>query len=239
MKIAILGYGKMGKAIERFALERGHEIVLKINSSNAELVQQGAFNQAEVAIEFSRPESAAENISACLKNKIPVAIGTTGWKDHYEEIAQLCKDEKGSMLVASNFSLGVNLFFALNQKLAKMMEPHTDYRVEMEEIHHLEKLDSPSGTAISLAEDIIQENAKFKSWVNHGNAAVGELPIISKREANVTGTHRIDYLSLIDKISIIHEAYNRDGFALGAVIAAEYIHNKQGIFSMQDVLNDK
>lgn len=235
MKIALIGYGKMGKAIEEIALERGHEIVLKVNSKNKHQILAGDFNGAEAAIEFTRPEFAVENIRACLNRQIPVAIGTTGWYDAYNELVELCKEKKGSLLAASNFSVGVNLFFELNQKLAKLMSNQKDYKASMEEIHHTEKLDSPSGTAITLAEGIINEHHDYTSWEN--SLDTNQLGIHSVRTEGVPGTHEIKYNSSIDEISIKHSAKSRKGFALGAVLAAEYIYNKQGVFTMKDVLN--
>ncbi len=237
MKIALIGYGKMGKAIERIAVERGHEIVLRVNSQNNESFLNGELNHAEVAIEFSRPEFAVENIMACINNQLPVAIGTTGWYNHFQEIKNACEVNNGSLLPASNFSVGVNLFFELNQKLAKLMANQKDYKAGIEEIHHTEKLDSPSGTAITLAEGLIENHSDYSDWKNEKTDSLGELEIISLREPNVPGTHEIKYNSNIDEISIKHTAKSREGFALGAVLAAEFIYNKKGIYSMKDVLN--
>lgn len=237
MKIAIIGYGKMGKAIERIAVERGHEIVLRVNSQNNESFLNGELNHAEVAIEFTRPEFAVENIMACINNQLPVAIGTTGWYNHVQEIKNACEVNNGTLLPASNFSVGVNLFFELNQKLAKLMANQKDYKAEIEEIHHTEKLDSPSGTAITLAEGLIENHSDYSDWKNEKTDSLGELEIISLREPNVPGTHEIKYNSNIDEISIKHTAKSREGFALGAVLAAEFIYNKKGIYSMKDVLN--
>jgi 4-hydroxy-tetrahydrodipicolinate reductase len=237
MKIALIGYGKMGKAIEQIAIERGHEIVLKITSKNKDQIQLGNFNKAEVAIEFSRPEFAVENINACLKHQIPVAIGTTGWYSEFESISLNCEKQNACFLAASNFSVGVNLFFQLNKQLARLMSKQTDYVSEVEEIHHTEKLDSPSGTAITLAEGIIESHNGYSTFVNKETTKKEQLPIISLREPNVPGTHEIKYNSEIDEISIKHTAKSRKGFALGAVLAVEFIHNKKGIYSMSDVLN--
>lgn len=231
MKIALLGYGKMGKEIEKIALSRGHEIVLKKTSQNS---FEGLEN-ANVAIDFSLPTTAVENISACFKNNIPVVSGTTGWLEHYNQMVDLCQVEKGAFLYASNFSVGVNVFFELNDYLAKLMAKLDNYNVSMEEIHHTQKLDAPSGTAISLANGII-ENSRYKNWALE-NPSENEIHIEAKRIENVPGTHRIFYRSEVDEIEIKHEAFSRQGFALGAVIAAEWLSNKKGIYSMKDVLN--
>jgi 4-hydroxy-tetrahydrodipicolinate reductase len=237
MKIAIIGYGKMGKVIEKVANERGHEIVLKIDSNNTEQMTDGSLKQADVAIEFSRPESALENITACLKQSVPVAIGTTGWYDHFEEVKALCQENDCAMLPATNFSVGVNIFFELNRQLAKLIEQRPEYSAKIEETHHTEKLDSPSGTAITLAEDIIKEHGQYQEWKNQLTNQKAILDVISYREPKVPGTHTITYDSEIDSISIEHKAKNRAGFALGAVLAAEYIVDKTGVFTMKDVLN--
>jgi 4-hydroxy-tetrahydrodipicolinate reductase len=233
MKIALLGYGKMGKAIERIALNRGHEIVLKINAS----IKDYYISDADVAIDFSIPDAAVSNISRCLNNGVPVISGTTGWLNDYDDIAQLCKEQDGAFIYASNFSLGVNLFFELNNYLAKLMQPQTQYKTAIEEIHHTQKLDAPSGTAITLAEGII-ENSTAKDWHLDNNTQNPEsISIEAKRIENVPGTHIIKYDSDIDSIHISHTAHNREGFALGAVVAAEWIIGKTGIFTMKDVLN--
>lgn len=237
MKIALIGYGKMGKAIEEIALERGHEIHLKISSSNLDDLNSEALIEADVAIEFSRPENAIENIETCLKNSLPVVIGTTGWYDQFDQIKKLCVENDTSLLAATNFSVGVNLFFELNQRLAQLMNNRTEYKAEIEEIHHTEKLDSPSGTAITLAEGLLENNSLYQEWANENNTKKGVLPIVSVRKDKVPGTHTISFSSEIDSIRIEHIANNRKGFALGAVLAAEYIHDKKGIFSMKEVLN--
>lgn len=230
MKIALLGYGKMGKVIERIALERNHEIVLR---KTATTTFEG-LTQADVAIDFSIPDAAVENISACLTAGIPVVSGTTGWLKDYEAMVDLCKEKNGAFLYGSNFSLGVNLFFELNSYLAKMMHKFNDYRVSMEEIHHTQKLDTPSGTAISLANDIISQS-NYTNWVlENGNP--NEIEITAKRIENVPGTHSIFYESAVDTIEIKHTAHSREGFALGAVVAAEWICGKKGVFTMKDVL---
>lgn len=233
MKIALLGYGKMGKAIERIALSRGHQIVLKVNKSS----KNYNIREADVAIDFSIPDAAVSNISHCLNNDVPVISGTTGWLNNYDDIAQLCKEQDGAFIYASNFSLGVNLFFELNNYLAKLMQPQTQYNTSIEEIHHTQKLDAPSGTAITLAEGII-DNSIAKNWHLDNNTQNPEsISIEAKRIENVPGTHIIKYDSDIDSIHISHTAHNREGFALGAVVAAEWIIGKTGIFTMKDVLN--
>jgi 4-hydroxy-tetrahydrodipicolinate reductase len=231
MKIALLGYGKMGQTIERIALERGHEIVLKKDEFNT---YEGLSN-ADVAIDFSIPAVAVENISSCFYANVPVISGTTGWLDRYDEMAALCEAKKGAFISSSNFSLGVNLFFGLNDYLAKMMSKFDSYKVDMEEIHHTQKLDAPSGTAISLAKGVI-ENSNYTSWTLD-EAKENQIHIEAIRTGNVPGTHTVTYNSTVDTIEIKHTAHNRDGFALGAVIAAEWIVGKQGIFTMKDVLN--
>lgn len=231
MKIALLGYGKMGQTIERIALERGHEIVLKKDEFNT---YEGLSN-ADVAIDFSIPAVAVANISNCFRANVPVISGTTGWLEHYDEMAALCKEKNGAFISSSNFSLGVNLFFELNEYLAKMMAKFDSYKVEMEEIHHTQKLDAPSGTAISLAKGVI-ENSDYTNWTLE-KAKENQIHIEAVRTENVPGTHTVTYNSAVDTIEIKHTAHNRDGFALGAIIAAEWIVGKHGIFTMKDVLN--
>lgn len=233
MKIALLGYGKMGQTIERIALERGHEIVLKKDEFNT---YEGLSN-ADVAIDFSIPDVAVANISNCFYANVPVISGTTGWLDRYDEMADLCKEKNGAFISSSNFSLGVNLFFGLNEYLAKMMSKFGSYSVEMEEIHHTQKLDAPSGTAISLAKGVI-ENSDYTNWTLE-EAKENQIHIEAVRTENVPGTHTVTYSSEVDNIEIKHTAHNRDGFALGAVIAAEWIVGKHGIFTMKDVLELK
>ena len=233
MKIAILGYGKMGHVIERIALERGHEIVLKKTSKNS----FDGLNDADVAIDFSLPSVAVENIKTAIRHGIPVISGTTGWLERYAEMEKLCQEKNGSFLYGSNFSLGVNLFFELNEYLAKMMEKFKEYNVSMEEIHHTQKLDKPSGTAITLANAIIHHSDK-KHWAIE-NPTPSDVFIDVKREENVPGTHCVLYTSEVDYIKIEHVAHNREGFALGAVVAAEWILGKKGVFSMKDVLDIK
>ena len=231
MKIALLGYGKMGKEIEKIAISRGHEIILKKSSQTS---FEGLEN-ADVAIDFSLPTTAVENISTCFENNIPVVSGTTGWLEHYNEMVALCEQKNGSFIYGSNFSVGVNIFFELNDYLAKLMSKLNNYNVSMEEIHHTQKLDAPSGTAISLANGII-ENSRYENWTLE-NPETNEIQIEAKRIANVPGTHSVFYRSEVDEIEIKHEAFSRQGFALGAVIAAEWLSNKKGIYSMKDVLN--
>jgi 4-hydroxy-tetrahydrodipicolinate reductase len=233
MKIALLGYGKMGQTIERIALERGHEIVLKKDEFNT---YEGLSN-ADVAIDFSIPAVAVENISNCFYANVPVISGTTGWLDRNHEMVALCKEKNGAFISSSNFSLGVNLFFGLNEYLAKMMSKFGSYSVEMEEIHHVQKLDAPSGTAISLAKGVI-ENSDYTNWTLE-KAKENQIHIEAVRTENVPGTHTVTYNSTVDSIEIKHTAHNRDGFALGAVVAAEWIVGKHGVFSMKDVLELK
>ena len=233
MKIALLGYGKMGKVIERVALERGHEIVLRKGGNDT----YDGLEKADVAIEFSIPDAAVSNISTCFNNNIPVISGTTGWLENYHDIARLCEEKEGAFIYGSNFSLGVNIFFELNAHLAKMMSKLSQYKVSMEEIHHTQKLDAPSGTAISLARDII-DNTSYSSWALE-NAKEDEILIDAKRIENVPGTHSVFYDSEVDSIEIKHTAHSREGFALGAVVAAEWILGKKGIFTMKDVLGLK
>ncbi|SHI68662.1 4-hydroxy-tetrahydrodipicolinate reductase [Flavobacterium terrae] len=230
MKIALLGYGKMGKVIERIALERGHEIVLRKSSQDS----FDGLKNADVAIDFSVPSSAVCNISECFATNIPVISGTTGWLEKYDEIVSLCKEKNGAFIYGSNFSLGVNIFFELNDYLAKMMANLNQYKVSMEEIHHTQKLDAPSGTAISLANGII-ENSAYESWTLD-TPSENQIHIDAKRIENIPGTHSIFYDSEVDQIEIKHTAHNREGFALGSVIAAEWLIGKKGIFTMKDVL---
>ncbi|MDC9721371.1 MAG: 4-hydroxy-tetrahydrodipicolinate reductase [Urechidicola sp.] len=231
MKIALLGYGRMGKAIEKIATERGHEIVIKVDVDT----QDYDITLADIAIDFSVPTSAYNNITNCFKNGVPVVSGTTGWLDKYDDALTICKKNNGGFISATNFSLGVNIFFELNEQLAKMMANLNAYNISMEEIHHTKKLDAPSGTAITLADGIIK-NSEKKNWVMDVTNQGDEIPIVSKRIDDVPGTHTVSYNSSIDTIDITHTAHNRDGFALGAVIAAEWLVDKRGVFSMKDVL---
>ncbi len=233
MNIALFGYGKMGKMIESVAQNRGHNIVAKIDLDSGEI----DFSEMDVAIDFSMPDAAFDNITGCFENGVPVISGTTGWLEKYDDAVALCDKKEGAFIYASNFSLGVNVFFELNKHLAGMMRNLDQYQVSMEEIHHTQKLDAPSGTAITLAEGII-ENSAYKTW-KLGDADKAEIPITSKRIGDTPGTHTVDYESKVDNIEIKHTAHNREGFALGAVIAAEWIHGKTGVFTMKDVLNLK
>ncbi len=231
MNIALLGYGKMGHVIEGIALKRGHSIVLKVTSKDKDY----SLSNVDVAIDFSTPNSAIDNITKCLTNSTPVISGTTGWLDNYDKIVELCNSKNGTFLYASNFSLGVNVFFELNKTLSKLMKGLPQYKVSIEEIHHTQKLDAPSGTAITLANEIIK-NSEFTSWTL-AKPKSKEIGITAKRIENVSGTHEITYQSNVDSIEIKHTAHSREGFALGAVIAAEWIYGKKGVFTMKDVLN--
>ncbi len=232
MKIALFGYGKMGKIVEKIAKNRGHEIIFKIdkNSSHYDL------NNVDIAIDFSTPKSALSNISKALENCIPIISGTTGWTEKYNKAVKLCNKKNGAFLYASNFSLGVNIFFEINRNLAQIMNNYTEYKIKMKEIHHIEKIDAPSGTAITLAESIIDET-NYQKWSFGNDFKEDEISIESQRLLDNTGTHEVIYKSEIDEIKIKHVASNRDGFGLGAVIAAEWLIGKKGVFSMKDVLN--
>jgi 4-hydroxy-tetrahydrodipicolinate reductase len=242
MKIALLGYGKMGQIIERFALERGHEVVLKINIDNVEEFTTANLKKADIAIDFSAPDAAIDNIYRCFEAEVPVVVGTTGWYGELQKIKNDCLNSNNTLLYGSNFSVGVNLFFHLNKVLAKLMNNYPAYEVQVEEIHHTQKLDSPSGTAMTIAEDIIEKLDRKNEWINE---VVGtpipevikndQLLIESHRIENVPGTHTVLYSSEVDEIEIKHTAHNRAGFALGAVIAAEWLENKQGFYNIADV----
>ena len=236
MKIALLGYGKMGHTIEKIALRRNHEVVLKINDENLDDLTEQNIRKADVAIEFTNPDSAVENILFCLKNSVPVVCGTTGWLHQLKLVEDKCKEFNGAFLYASNYSVGVNIFFEINKKLAALMNAHPAYDAAIEEIHHTHKKDAPSGTGITLAEQVIEALDKKNKWVNEPAQDVNQLSIISKRIDEVPGTHSVKYSSLIDDIEITHTAHSRDGFAEGAVLAAEFIKGKKGILSMKDVL---
>ncbi len=236
MKIALIGYGKMGHSIEEIAIQKGHEIILCIKVQNLKDFTKENLQQADVAIEFTSPQSAAENIIKCIDAGVAVVSGTTGWMQQWESVKQHCTDKNGALIYASNFSIGVNLFFEFNSFLAKLMSQHQDYNIMIEEIHHTAKKDAPSGTAITLAEQILKYSNYKKSWVNYASENREELGIISKRTDPVPGTHKIKYSSDIDEIELIHTAHSRKGFAAGAVLAAEYIYGKKGIFTMKDVL---
>ena len=232
MKIALLGYGKMGKVIEQIAQQRGHDIVIRVDENTTSY----DITQADVAIDFSAPSAAVANISNCIKNGVPVVSGTTGWLDNYDTMAALTKERDGAFIYASNFSLGVNIFFELNKTLAKMMANLSQYNVSLKEIHHTQKLDAPSGTAITLAEGII-DNTNHHDWKLGEIENPNDISIVSKRIDNVPGTHHINYESEVDGITISHAAHSRNGFAIGAVIAAEWLIGKTGVFTMNDVLN--
>ncbi len=236
MKIALIGYGKMGKAIEEIALSKGHEIVLKIGASNTSDFTKENIQKADVAIEFTGPHTAFENISKCIQWAVPVVCGSTGWLDHFEKAKKLCEEEKGCLLYASNFSIGVNLFFEINKQVAALMEPYENYDVSMTETHHTEKKDAPSGTAISLAEQILAQIGRKKKWINEASREASDLIIRSERIDPAPGTHTISYDSAIDSIEITHTAHTRKGFASGALLAAEFANQKIGIFTMKDVL---
>ncbi len=237
MNIALIGYGKMGKAIEEIALQKGHTITLKIDLENQHELSADNLIKADVAIEFTGPETAADNIYTCLDAGIPVISGSTGWLSKLPVIEKHCLEKNGSFLYASNFSIGVNIFFELNSKLAKLMARFPEYEVSIDEIHHTGKKDSPSGTAITLAEKVISELPRKSSWVNNQPLEGSQLQIISRRIDPAPGTHTVKYSSSIDDIEIIHTAHNRKGFASGALMAAEYIVNRKGIHTMKDVLS--
>jgi 4-hydroxy-tetrahydrodipicolinate reductase len=236
MKIALIGYGKMGKAIEAIAISKGHEIVLKIDLANKQEFTQAALSKADVAIEFTGPHSAFENVKKCIELGIPVVSGSTGWLEKWSEIELACKQHKGCVVYSSNYSIGVNLFFELNAILAKMMNTYPEYQLSIEETHHTHKKDAPSGTAITLAERIIDQLARKKSWTLAQPIDANQLSITAHRIDEVPGTHVVKYTSSIDDIELKHTAHNRDGFALGAIVAAEFLQSRKGIFSMKDVL---
>ena len=237
MKIALLGYGKMGHAIEEIAVQRGHTIICKVGIENLEDRTADNIRKADVVIEFSSPDSAFENVMLCLENGVPVVCGSTGWLDKYNQVKKYCEENKGGLLYASNFSVGVNIFFALNRKLAELMAPHREYKVDIKEIHHTKKLDAPSGTAITIAEQVIEKLDYKDKWVNNVSDKENELVIISERTDPAPGTHIVNYKSDIDDICIIHTAHSRKGFATGAVIAAEFLAKRKiGVYNMKDVL---
>ncbi len=238
MRIALLGYGRMGKVIEGIAVSRGHEIVLKIDVANQNDVNLISKSTVDAVIEFSSPEAAFENLKICMQNAVPTVSGTTGWLHKKPEIENLCLKHDGAFFYASNYSIGVNLFFRLNKILAKMMNPYQNYKVSMDEIHHTMKLDAPSGTAITLAEGVIENNLQYSEWVNDTEPSNNQVNIHSIREGLVPGTHTVRFQSEIDKIEITHEAFGREGFALGAVMAAEWLADKKGVKSMDDFLGE-
>jgi 4-hydroxy-tetrahydrodipicolinate reductase len=236
MNIALIGYGKMGKAIEEIALQKGHEIVLKIDVENQHDLTIENLQKADVAIEFTGPENALNNINKCIDANIPVVSGSTGWLQHWPEVEKYCREKNGTLLYASNFSIGVNIFFEVNKRLAALISKQPAYDVTIEEIHHTAKKDSPSGTAITLAEQIIKEIPRKSTWINEPSTNDEALVINSIRMDPAPGTHTVKYSSGVDDIAITHTAHNRKGFAGGAILAAEFLQRKKGIFHMKDVL---
>jgi len=236
MKIALLGYGKMGREIEKIAIEYNHSIRLVIDNDKDWIEKAEQLKECDVAIEFSIPAIAIENIRKCFDAGIPVVVGTTGWYDHFQQISELCISTNSTLFYASNFSIGVNIFFDINKRLASLLETYPMYAPEMVEIHHIQKLDAPSGTAITLANDIIASNSRYKKYTA-AEPESDEIHVQSIRESNVPGTHTVTWNSDIDKIAITHEAKSRRGFALGAVMAASWIHGRKGVFTMKDMLN--
>ncbi|WP_367864410.1 4-hydroxy-tetrahydrodipicolinate reductase [Pedobacter sp. WC2423] len=246
MNIALIGYGKMGQIIERFAIERGHEVVLKIGTDQLADLTVSNLRKADVAIDFSTPDAAINNIYTCFDANVPIVVGTTGWYGQLQEIKDECLRRNNTLLYGSNFSIGVNLFFHINEVLAKVMNNYPVYEVQVEEIHHTQKLDSPSGTAMTLAEGIIENMDRKSEWVNEldGNPAIEVLKqeqvlIASQRIENIPGTHTVIYSSEVDEIELKHTAHSRAGFALGAVVAAEWLQNKQGFYNISDIFNLK
>ncbi|HVG41388.1 MAG TPA: 4-hydroxy-tetrahydrodipicolinate reductase [Chitinophagaceae bacterium] len=237
MRIALIGYGKMGHMIEAIALERSHQVVLKINIENIDDFNKENMVSVDVAIEFTTPHTAFENVKKCIDFGVPVISGSTGWNDRLLQVKEYCKQRNGTFLHASNFSIGVNIFFEINTALARLMKEQISYDVSLKEIHHTQKLDAPSGTAVTLAEHIIAQIKSKEKWVNTNTTVPEELSIISERVDPAPGTHHIKYSSKVDDIEIIHTAHSRKGFALGAVLAAEYILGKKGVFTMKDILN--
>jgi len=237
MKLALLGYGKMGREIEKMALQRNHTIVLLIDINNQDELTTSNLKKADVAIDFSTPESAFPNIMKCFEADVPIVCGTTGWLDKFKDVISFCEKNGKTFFYASNYSIGVNIFFEINRKLAHIMNRFTDYNVSIEEIHHIHKLDAPSGTAITLAEGIINELDRKKDWILGEEQNVNSISIQAIRENEIPGTHSIKYDSPIDSIDIKHTAKNRKGLALGALLAAEFIKNKTGYFSTKDLMN--
>jgi len=244
MKIVILGYGKMGQLIEKFALKRGHEIALIVDAHNRETLTAQDLADADIAIDFSTPDAALENISLCFEADLPLVVGTTGWYEHLQEVKETCLEADQALLYGSNFSIGVNIFFHINRLLAKAVSPYQQYDVQVEEIHHIHKLDAPSGTAITIAEGIIENSEIKKSWVNQVEGSEeevvnkpNELLIESLRIEEVPGTHTVLYSSEVDQIEFKHTAHNRDGFALGAVVAAEWLYGKKGFYQVTEIFD--
>ena len=236
LRLALIGYGKMGKAIEEIAISRGHTIDLKITSANLNQFSKTNLDQVDVAIEFTNPHSAYENVRKCLESGTPVVCGSTGWNERLDELKVFCLNNNGAFIYSSNFSVGVNIFFEINKKLAELMAMQSDYEVKIEETHHTQKKDAPSATAVTLAEQVLEQLNRKKNWVNKPSNKPEELQVISHRIDPMPGTHRIVYESDIDSIEIVHTAHNRKGFALGAVVAAEFLAGKKGFFSMKKVL---
>ena len=241
MRIALLGYGKMGKMIERIAVSRGHQVVLVVDLDNRADCSVEQLRQADVAIEFTTPAVAVDNYKWCMDAGVPVVSGTTGWLDRWEEVVGYCREKGGGFFYASNFSIGVNIFFRLNKYLAKMMDNFRDYKIFIEETHHIHKLDAPSGTAITLAEGIIKNHSAYRSWKLYQGEELREdvLPVAAKRIGEVPGIHGVTYKSAVDEIEIRHSAFSREGFAQGAVFAAEFLFGKKGVYGMDDLLSDK
>jgi len=237
MRIVLIGYGKMGKEIERIAINRGHQIVSTIDIGNPDDLISLTNKEVDVAIEFSNPVSAFSNIMKCIEKQIPIVCGTTGWLEKKAEVEKATQSFNSTFFYASNYSIGVNLFFKLNKQLAKLMQPHAGYDIYTNEIHHLEKKDSPSGTAITIAEGIMSQYPNKNKWVNNEIPGADEIAIWSQRESTKPGTHTVKYISKVDQIEVTHEAFSREGFALGAVIAAEWILGKKGVLGMDDMLN--
>jgi len=237
MRIVLIGYGKMGKEIERIAIDRGHQIVSKIDIENPDDLISLTNKEVDVAIEFSNPISAFSNIMKCIEKQIPIVCGTTGWLEKKTEVEKATQSYDSTFFYASNYSIGVNLFFKLNKQLAKLMQPHAEYDIYTNEIHHVEKKDSPSGTAITIAEGIMSQYPNKNKWVNNEIPGADEIAIWSQRESTKPGTHTVKYISKVDQIEVTHEAFSREGFALGAVIAAEWILGKKGVLGMDDMLN--
>jgi 4-hydroxy-tetrahydrodipicolinate reductase len=239
MKIALIGTGKMGTAIEPLAVQSGHEVVLRIGIHNREMLSPEILSTADIAIEFTQPDAAVDNLKACLKAGIPVVCGTTGWNKQYEEVKALFEKEKGALLTASNFSIGVNLLFELNRQLSKWMNDQTGYHAEVQEVHHIHKLDKPGGTAVTLAEEIVKAHHRYDQWqLTENQLPLNEniLPVAAHREGEVIGQHTVKWKSEVDEIMLYHGAFNRNGFAMGAVKAAEWLINKSGVYTLRDVL---
>lgn len=238
MRIALIGYGKMGKIIEDIAISRGHVISVKCNSEFT--VEQADFSDTDVAIEFTLPNLAVKHMEFCIENQIPIVVGTTAWNEELDYIKELVLTKNGSLLHASNFSIGVNVFFEINRKLASLMSSHPEYKISLDEIHHVQKIDAPSGTAVTLANEIMMHHENANSWTHSRESkpetSEGQIAVTSFRKPNVPGTHEIRYTSEIDEIEIKHTAFNRKGFALGAILAAEWLANKKGIYTMQDII---